>query len=295
MPTSLISNFVLDNAGQAVSDALAIIDLIPGPAFRKDTGSEIKQVTETQTGLTGQWQASLERSSNIDPVTSYYRVREMLPKTKGGTKTWYFYVPDYDAILYNCLTVPSTADSLIRPVVVTSGGKPTNPYVGMQIFETDTGRVLYYYGASLGWRPNWGLSWGEISGVSYTTDFSTASATPVDTGASTTAVQVIPGRQYLTTVSCWMELSGAAATFTLGLYDQTDTLLNSRNFQTTATSAVVPMELYHREAAVSTFTNISRKLKISTTAGTVKLETSNQWPANISIIDVGSQAPPVIT
>jgi hypothetical protein len=46
--------------------------------------------------------------------------------------------------------------------IVTSTTRPDNPYYGQQIFETDTGRRLIYYGASIGWRPPWNSVWGEV-------------------------------------------------------------------------------------------------------------------------------------
>jgi hypothetical protein len=52
------------------------------------------------------------------------------------------------------------------PYVCTSGSRPNAPYLGMQIFETDTGNVLYWYDppgiAAIGWYKPWNLAWGRV-------------------------------------------------------------------------------------------------------------------------------------
>jgi hypothetical protein len=55
-----------------------------------------------------------------------------------------------------------------------STDRPANPTRGMAVFETDTGNLLIYYGATSGWRPPWNLPWGEM-------------ATPSTSGVQTTS------------------------------------------------------------------------------------------------------------
>jgi hypothetical protein len=193
--TSVISNVVSDLSGNPVPNSPVVIDLIPGPGWRGSDASELFQVAETKSDATGSWAVPLERSSNLDPRTSYYRVREMLGRVKGGTRTWFFDVPDFDCKLHDCLRSAAATNSLNIPLTVTSSTRPTNPYVGMQIFETDTGRVLYYYGKTLGWRPDWGIAWGEVIGTAFVGDFTTSSLTYVDvTGCNLGPFTMLQGR-----------------------------------------------------------------------------------------------------
>lgn len=299
MTTSIISNVVTDLSNVPVPNTPVVIDLVPGPSWRFNDASEVFQVVETKSDAAGSWAVPLERTSNLDPTTSYYRVREMLPKIKGGTRTWFFNVPDFDAKLHNCLTVPSSANALIRPLVVTSSARPPNPYVGMQIFESDTGRVLYYYGSTLGWRQDWGIAWGEIIGIPFVGDFSTTSTSYVDvTGCKTNPYQVVQGRQYVTIISFWAEITGVVsiASFAIST-DPGGVVVNERAIQPSGVPFASPVEMYIREAAVAANATAGRKLqiKVATATTTFKVETDPLHVVTLSVRDVGPQAPPGIT
>lgn len=45
----------------------------------------------------------------------------------------------------------------------TSVNRPPNPFKGQTIIEADTGNLMIYYGATLGWKPPWNLPWGELA------------------------------------------------------------------------------------------------------------------------------------
>jgi hypothetical protein len=60
----------------------------------------------------------------------------------------------------------------LRPGVCTSTTRPTAPYEGQTIYETDTDKVLVWNGSA--WYPNWNLPWGIVDEVSTaTTHYST--------------------------------------------------------------------------------------------------------------------------
>lgn len=50
----------------------------------------------------------------------------------------------------------------LKPGICTSSTRPASPYVGQAIYETDTDRLLFYYGATSGWRPPWNQAWGTV-------------------------------------------------------------------------------------------------------------------------------------
>jgi hypothetical protein len=297
--TSIISNVVSDLSGFPVPGTPVVIDLIPGPGWRGSDSSELFQVAETVSDINGSWAVPLERSSNLDPRTSYYRVREMLGRVKGGTRTWFFDVPDFDCKLHDCLRTAAATNSLNIPLTVTSNTRPVNPYVGMQIFETDTGRVLYYYGTTLGWRPDWGIAWGEVVGTAFVGDFTTSSTVFVDvTGCALGPFTMLQGRQYITIVSLWLELTGTLnGPASFAITDNANVILNSRDILPPNVPFTIPAEMYIREAPVLLTAPVVRKLrtKVNNASEIWKVETDALHPVTLSVRDAGPQAPPVIT
>lgn len=47
--------------------------------------------------------------------------------------------------------------------ICTSSTRPGSPAVGDEIYETDTGKTLYYHGATTGWGPAWNTPWGLVT------------------------------------------------------------------------------------------------------------------------------------
>jgi hypothetical protein len=297
LSTSQISNIVQDAGGNVIAGVPVIIDLIPGPAFRMTDGNELDSTVETKTDVTGKWLLALEQSGNIDPLSAYYRVREMIPKIKGGARTWFFRVPNNNALLHDCLITPSVANALIRPSVVTSSTRPSSPYIGQMIFESDTGKVLYYYGSTLGWLPNWYVPWGEVANTTMLASFSTSSTTMVEvTGISNTALfTAINGRRYLTTFNGWVQLSGAAATINLSLR-KADGVTSYRDTTLLFGTQVSWTETHYSESRDAEAGVVGRRLFLSVTSGgTAAISANSVHPAMISVYDVGPSANPVIT
>jgi hypothetical protein len=51
------------------------------------------------------------------------------------------------------------------------GFYPSDPYIGMCIFDSTYGNVLHYYGPTLGWQVAWNLPWGLLAEVILGTNF----------------------------------------------------------------------------------------------------------------------------
>ena len=80
----------------------------------------------------------------------------------------------------------SLPNAVVQPGVCTSTTRPASPYKGQTIYETDTGRLLVYYGATTGWQLPWGQPWGIQSYFVDTVNgrtFTTAATIPNITGA----------------------------------------------------------------------------------------------------------------
>lgn len=78
MATSTITNTITDAAGNALAGVPVKIRLIPGEAWRIDTGAEIAPLYETETNSGGTWSATLEETANISPAktvtTAKYKI-----------------------------------------------------------------------------------------------------------------------------------------------------------------------------------------------------------------------------
>lgn len=81
----------------------------------------------------------------------------------------------------------SLPNAVVQPGVCTSATRPASPYRGQTIYETNTGRLLVYYGATTGWQPPWGQPWGFMNGIALPTSFTQSSTSTFDvTGMSVT-------------------------------------------------------------------------------------------------------------
>lgn len=298
MPTSVISNTITDIDGTPMAGIEAIIECIPGPAFRLNDGSEIASRIAVLTNGSGIWSATLEESSNITPAGTYYRVTERIPKESGGYKRWYFNVPAADQNLFTVLTSPNNVAGFLTPQVVTSSTRPASPFPGMMIFETDTGKVLFYYGSTLGWLPNWGTEWGEVSRAFINnTDFSTSSTSLVDvTGLNALTFNKVNGRRYLAVARLAAEHTTAATTYTAVITDGSNTILAQRTYNTNQTASAVPFEFSARSPGNESG-SFTYKVRISTLSGSAVAFVRSTSPviSEIVVYDIGPAAAPVIT
>lgn len=99
-------------------------------------------------------------------------------------------------------------------VVCTSGTRPGSPTKGDTIYETDTGLLLVYYGATTGWQRPWGMPWGHIaSDESPTSDQGSITTLTDITGVSVTFTAVA-SRYYKVTlwVPSIFQVTGGAIT-----------------------------------------------------------------------------------
>ena len=71
----------------------------------------------------------------------------------------------------------SNASNGLRSGVCTSSTRPTAPYEGQMIYETDTDRVLVWNGSA--WYPNWNTAWGAVGFTSRTSSVTISSGTTV--------------------------------------------------------------------------------------------------------------------
>ncbi len=202
------------------------VDIAPGTAFI--AGSEqtwqgmytvsVDSVVNRPVGATG-------ADPRIDVVV--VRVRDTIYSAGGddedivvvaGTAAASPVAPDLDALGYENylvlaqIAVPAATsvitDAMItRPttraaglggvMVCTSGSRPATPTPGQAIFETDTGAVSVWYGATVGWAPPWNTGWGVVAvaaGGSQTGPGIGAST--VDINGTTVTFDTVANRRY---------------------------------------------------------------------------------------------------
>lgn len=114
MPTSRISNTILDPIGSPVANAVVVAKLMPFASFRINTFTEVARQVQTTTNASGFWQLDLERQSNINPAdTTWWEVTEYIPDAKGGSRTWNISVGASDQTLYASLITPAYSQPII--------------------------------------------------------------------------------------------------------------------------------------------------------------------------------------
>lgn len=174
-------------------------------------------------------------------------------------------------------------------IVCTSSTRPSVPYVGMQIYETDTGNALVYYGATSGWMKEWDKGWGRVAVVERTTDVNIAvTATSLLT---TSSITLRNDRIYEVSYSLPLFSLAAGAAMTLEFFFT----------ETTTTRRVLGRKLqgqsdnnwftgtFHYTPA-STNTNDHRIRGLSSATGTVVNGTTA--PGQLTITDIGPNGNP---
>jgi len=76
VPTSVISGTLVDPSGSPVVGARVIARIVPKGATRISDGAVIGAEESTVTDGSGSWSLTLEETSNVSPVGSYYQVNE---------------------------------------------------------------------------------------------------------------------------------------------------------------------------------------------------------------------------
>lgn len=115
----------------------------------------------------------------------------------------------------------------LKSGVYTSTTRPTVPFIGETIFESDTGRVMVYYGTTIGWQPMWIYDWGEIAEVESTTTFTMAPTVADVPGMSITWTTIL-NRVYIP--SAWTaarHFSGNASGVSWNFSDELNNVLGT--------------------------------------------------------------------
>jgi hypothetical protein len=102
-------------------------------------------------------------------------------------------------------------------VVCTSATRPASPVDGMEIYETDTFKTLYYSAAKTGWFPPWNTAWGNLARVTLTGSTAAVGVTTTFTDMNLTNVPVRADRDYRIHIDTSVVISGAGPQWTLDM------------------------------------------------------------------------------
>lgn len=185
-----------------------------------------------------------------------------------------------------------------KPGIYTSGTRPTNPFIGQIIFETDTGKILVYYGTTILWQPMWSEAWGEIGYVEKTTTFvMTDSVNPEDVPGMSLTFASLVGRFYVVDLEFELHHTGGVSSVS-GFIEDTGTqlLFASQGSSTPGGSQDTQVPKWLQSNAIAG-TGANKTIKFRTTkgAGSGEILASATIKALMVVRDIGPSGAPVIT
>lgn len=184
----------------------------------------------------------------------------------------------------------SRLQTQLSPVICTSSTRPASPFIGMSIFETDTGNELTWYdppgAAVVGWYQSWNKPWGRVGYAKSTTSQTGISALTDLTGMSA-ACAVVAGR--LIRITGETRIIQQTSLGFVEMYALVGATVLDRKGKPCAASGAdtVHVDTYDLPAATAT---VTYKLQLGTTAGTVDTVLSGAAPLINSVLiaeDIG--------
>ena len=185
-----------------------------------------------------------------------------------------------------------------NPGVFTSVSRPPVPFVGQMIIESDTGKVMVYYGTTLRWLPRWNYPWGFIASVESPTTISWGVlGSPVNTGIAV-SWNTLLGRKYL--VEGIYQLRHAGGVTSTGAFVQDELGTAFSMTQSSLTSGTSSDTTAAKRNDMGAYLQGTGGLKTVTLwegagAGGGEFTASATQLIQIQVRDIGPYANPVIT
>lgn len=82
----ILMSKITDGAGHGIESVQVILTTAPGSAFDATTGDEIASSQITETDADGSYSFEINNLTNVFPVGTYYKVRELIPNSYGGER-----------------------------------------------------------------------------------------------------------------------------------------------------------------------------------------------------------------
>jgi len=178
----------------------------------------------------------------------------------------------------------------------TSNTRPSSPFVGQEIYESDTYKTLQYVGASMTWKQRWNMPWGVVGRAKVTAN-QTGITTITDlTGLSVTWTAVA-NRVYRIWVSA--ENQGSVVNDQVSMYitDSSNVVKHQRVIHAPGVlyggqwRTLIPFWVDEDGLPSGTTT---RKVRLERTSGTgtVGIIAGSALPAQILVEDIGNNGDP---
>jgi len=275
-PFTVASGTVVTNLNADKLDGLdaATLQNLGNATGTLDLASKTSGTLATARGGTGISTSPTVGGVAYGATTSTYGVTaagvtgQVITSTGAAAPTWQY--PD----LYTC----------------TSTTRPASPAIGQAIYETDTGNILVYYGATTGWKPPWGQPWGIVGGALLASD------TPIGTSSTeilnTGSLNLRDDRNYLVAANGYLFSFGATSTMTLSPTFQfgTQTVINlPKQTQPSSYSTSWSTQFLYQPSVTD-----SRACRIRFTASSAgtSMFGSGNYSCSLTITDVGPSGIP---
>ena len=178
-----------------------------------------------------------------------------------------------------------------RYTVCTSSSHPSTPSVGDCIYETDTGLVFYYQGATDTWTKDWGVAWGYVASFVTTTDQSGIGSQVDVTGSSLTWTAVANRRYKVSYVVSVAHSTSPGGAVELGVYDGSNNLKGGDLVGVEAGGANSVFVLAYSYLESPAGGSVTRKLRINA-SGTGGVIDGSSHPGLFLIEDDGPNGAP---
>jgi ribosomal protein S11 len=149
----------------------------------------------------------------------------------------------------------SNVSNGLRSGVCTSSTRPTAPYEGQVIYETDTDRVLVWNGSA--WYANWNTAWGTVGHV--TTSPNQTVTTVTDMTGVTVTFTAVSGRRYKSTIQLEMYNQNANSLVDIALADAASSNLRGWTVQMKDSGLQTPFSFTWVESSLSG--SVTRKVR----------------------------------
>ena len=178
--------------------------------------------------------------------------------------------------------------------IVTSGTRPASPFDGMQIYETDTNKVLVYNGSS--WVEisdldnTGGLSdnapLGIVARYTTTSTFSTTSTTPVDVTGATVTWTAASNKIYLVSYTTYLQKNSGNSYASVTITDTSNNVISGRDYSYPSGTSYLSGDVWVTETGLSG--SVTRKIRTASANGTLLAHfASANYPTQLIVIDLG--------
>lgn len=129
------------------------------------------------------------------------------------------------------------AAALGGEIVCTSTTRPSNPYPGQRIYETDTFRSMTYYGPTTGWQLPWNMPWGKVAALEASSNSSSISGAAADISGYSVSFTAVAGRQYRVVLGCEIGTTNGNEVYVIDITDSSNTSIGRVTGKAVQTSA----------------------------------------------------------